>query len=94
MMIVEAVLRSSHMLDSILIYRREFFFRLVGLTTDIRNIAFRNHSLMIPYIVISGQIFLSSQIVIVNDMIILVSDTTACVIVVVTHGVGLLRVFG
>jgi hypothetical protein len=49
---------------------------------------------MIPYIIIGRQIFLSSQIVIVNDMIILVSDTTAGVIVVVTHGVGLLRVFG
>jgi hypothetical protein len=49
---------------------------------------------MIPYIIIGRQIFLSSQIVIVNDMIILVSDTTACVIVVIAHGVGLLRVFG
>jgi hypothetical protein len=49
---------------------------------------------MIPYIIIGRQIFLSSQIVIVNDMIILVSDTTAGVIVVIAHGVGLLRVFG
>jgi hypothetical protein len=94
MMIVEAVLRSGHMLNSILIYRREFFLRLVGLTADIRNIAFRNHSFMIPYIIIGRQIFLSSQIVIVNDMIILISDTAAGVIVVIAHGIGLLRVFG
>lgn len=49
---------------------------------------------MIPDIVIGWQIFLSSQIVIVNDMIILVSDTAAGVIVVIAHGVGLLWIFG